>query len=40
MKNFAIIINFEGKSSIGKAILSEYCKVVIVASFNLIPDRV
>ena len=29
-----------GKSSIGKAILSEYCKAVIVASFNFIPDRV
>jgi hypothetical protein len=29
-----------GKFSIGIAILSEYCKVVIVAGFNFIPDRV
>ena len=29
-----------GKSSIEKAILSEYCKVAIVASFDFIPDRV
>ena len=29
-----------GKSFIVKAILSEYCKVVIVASFGFIPDRV
>ena len=29
-----------GKSSIVKAILSEYCKAAIVASFNFTPDRV
>ena len=29
-----------GKSSIGKAILNEYCKAAIVASFDFIPDRV
>ena len=29
----------EVKSSIGKAILSEYCKVAIVASSDFIPDR-
>lgn len=29
-----------GLSSMGKAILSEYCKVAIVGRFNFIPDRV
>ena len=32
--------NWVKKSSIVKAILSEYCKVAIVASFDFIPDRV
>ena len=32
--------NLEVKSSIEKAILSEYCEVAIVASFDFIPDRV
>ena len=37
---FCRTANLEVKSSIEKAILSEYCKVAIVASFNFIPDRV
>ena len=37
---FCRTANSEVKSFIGKAILSEYCKVAIVASFDFIPDRV
>ena len=37
---FCRTANLEVKSSIEKAILSEYCKVAIVASFDFIPDRV
>lgn len=37
---FCHTANLEVKSSIGKAILSEYCKAAIVASFDFIPDRV
>ena len=37
---FCHTANWEEKSFIGKAILSEYCKVTIEANFNFIPDRV
>ena len=32
--------NSEGKSSIGKVILKEYCKVATVVNFDFIPDVV
>ena len=37
---FCRTANWVEKSFIVKAILSEYCKVAIEASFNFIPDRV